>query len=350
MNPKSFATAFFFILALSSCKRENVNTYVFTNYSQDILSERTSRESRLLTSTSPSPKWDIAIIGTEESARRLSEDFCNADNRENVSGAHTSDYLPDFAGETFVCIIDSTGRCWSTDKEVALRHVMTAIDTLAHISPYDLKGLLTKNRSKMVILADPFLSCMGKSEVDSLFSRMGCTIPVLSPTEIMLSRILPGRKGLNVGIICDKRFCKSGIYYEIFSQIAERKGAATAECFVECVSDSKHPLRSFLDKYMQTPQARPLDVIVVEDADIDFEKVKADMADLISVMNEESVTYNSALSKDCVLYESSSSLLEESYNILRNRNLFTHNIAKPRCMAYFSQTDYILVPESYVQN
>ena len=112
-----------------------------------------------------------------------------------------------------------------------------------------------------------------------------------------------------------------------------------------------------LHKYMSEGNVQPLDAVLVEDITVSVDSLKSERADLVSVMNESSMTYGSLFSRDFVLMDSFSTVASECYAILRKGNLFTHNIAKPQSVFYRTvekplaeDGSIILIPDSYVQN
>ena len=220
------------LLLSVSCVRQKVETRPTIPLVREILAEKTGPRAELLRGAVPRPTSDITIIGSEYACDRLAEHFSFRDVQDNVDASYKSDGLPDFAGETFACIEDTdsyvTTLAASGSDELRRRtvqRVMAALDTAAHISPYDLEGLSSKRSSKFIVLADPFLAEHGGFDVDTLLSSTGCEIPVIRPLELIIDRAFAKseRGDLSVAILCDKQYGKTGIYEQISPARPQRK-------------------------------------------------------------------------------------------------------------------------------
>ena len=100
-------TAALAFLALSCGLREE-NLRPTIPYAEEIIDGGRARERQLLeTVSAPEPSGNICIIGTLDACYGYADYLAAYDVRDNVSGAHLTDGLPDFAGETIVCIADA---------------------------------------------------------------------------------------------------------------------------------------------------------------------------------------------------------------------------------------------------
>ena len=102
---------------------------------------------------------------------------------------------------------------------------------------------------------------------------------------------------------------------------------------------------------------RPLDAVVVDDYGLDVDSLKSELADMISVMNESSMTYGRFLARDFVLMDVFGEVSSACHSILRERNLFTHDISQVQTVSYTpvdlpdsDDGSILLIPVSYVQN
>ena len=348
-----------------ACRRQTVETRPTIPLVREILANREDPRAHMLRGHAPKPVQDIAIIGSEFACDRLAEQFSFRDLQDNVDAQHVDDGLPDFAGETFVCIEDSTPYpdLLQQGEEVlrtqTLRRVLAALDTVVHISPYDQEGLATKLPAKAVILADPFLAEYGGFDVDTLFRSTGCTVPVFSPIELMLDHAFEegGRTDLSVGILCDPQYDSTGIYERIFARKAAERGLKGVSCVVSGITARDSVLTAFLHQYLDAGHTKPLDVILIDDLALRPEALKNELAEIVSVMNESSMTYGRLFPRNFFFLDAFDEVAVACYGFLRENNLFTHNIAKPQVTIYrptarpgTDDGSIILIPGSYVQN
>lgn len=349
-----------------ACDRQVVETRPTIPLVREILSDRTDPRAQLVRERASVPLADITIIGSEFACDRLAEEFSFRDWQDNVDARFEKDGLPDFAGETFVCIEDVVpyADVLARDGEEALRQqtllrVLAALDTVAHISPYDMEGLSVKPSSKIVVLADPYLCEYGGFDVDTLFRSTGCRIPVFSPIEKMIDQAFEqgGRWDLSVGIICAPQYDSTGIYERIFARKAAERGSKGASCVVFGTEQRDSVLYDFLNRYQAAGHSKPLDVILIDDLSIDADLIKTELAEIVSVMNESSMTLGRLVSRNFFFLDTFDTVSAQCFSFLRANNLFTHNIAKPQVTIYrpvrkpeSEDGSIILIPGSYVQN
>ncbi len=354
------------LLLSASCVRQKVETRPTIPLVREILAEKTGPRAELLRGNEPRPTSDIAIIGSEYACDRLAERFSFRDVQDNVDASYQVDGLPDFAGETFACIEDAApyAEVLAADGADELRRrtvqrVLAALDTAVHISPYDLEGLSSKRASKFIVLADPVLAEYGGFDVDTLLSSTGCRVPVIRPVELMIDRAFANstRGDLSVAILCDPHYGATGIYEQIFARKAAAQGRKGATCVVSSVARRDSVLHTFLKDYLAAGNTKPLDAILVDDLSVEMDSLKNELAEIISVMNESSMTLGRVIPRGFFFLNAFEEVSDCCYSFLREHNLFTHNIAKPQVMVFRpvrkpeSEDDaIILIPGSYVQN
>ena len=354
------------LLLPAACKREVVETRPTIPLVREILAEKSGPRAALLRDRRPQPQADITLIGGEFACDLLAEQLSNRDLRDNVDGRRTPDGLPDFAGETFALIEDEApyAAYLEADEPEELRRqvvfrVLSALDTVVHISPYDLDGLAVKPSTKMIVLADPFLMEYGGFDVDTLFRSSGCEVPVVCPVESMIDRAFEqgGRWDLSVGILCDPQFDSTGIYERIFARKAAELGSRGAACVAFGLAPGDSVLHRFLQRYIAEGNTRPLDAILIDNLSVDPESLKTELAEIVSVMNEASMTLGRQIARNFFFLNTYDEVADRCYAFLRENNLFTHNIAKPQVSIYkpvrkpeADDGSIVLIPGSYVQN
>lgn len=367
MSPAKLILAVSAALLLASCseRRENIRSYI--PYVHEILSHKESREYQLLTASSEyDTSADLAFIGDMHSAYHFSRRFTEYDVRDNVDASLGADELKDFSGETLSCIVEDTPVPSLKDsiavtqfRETAVRKMISSLDTLAYISPYDQDGLMRKNSSKLLILGTPDYEYLSHEDMSALLKGTSSTLQIVSPLELCLLEAFRQRPGKasNVGIISSAGRDYTQIYAEHFKKLAVQEGASGSRCVFLKAERTDSLIYSILDLYRSTGNMAPLDALIVDDYSLDPDQLKLELAEIMSVMNESSMTYGRLLAPHFKLYDSFEMAIEHCYAILRQSNLFTHNIALPQSQSFspvLRQSEYgeqlILIPSAYVQN
>lgn len=330
-------------LVLSSCGSD-IHTFGQSTiqFVRSILGDLESPEYHILKSYDPAENdASIFILGDSLTCYSYARTLVASDRRDNIDGEHSVDGLPDFAGESFAIVNDVANGLYDSLvlkgeeallREITVRNVLKCVDTLCFLSPFDMDGLGKKNKAKLIILSSPAMASNGVFDVDSLFTASSCSLPVISPTHILADEITEADNP-TVGIITTQLRTDAGIYPTLFSKTAASKGK-TVKCFSDHVEDSANALVSFLDKYIQSGNTDPIDVLVVDDSSCQVESMKKELERILSVMNEEYLKYSDYVAPGFKFVDPSSVLCRETFRILRERNLFTHKIAYPVTESY----------------
>lgn len=331
-----------------------------------ILEDRACEEAGLIENAAKiSRDGDIYLLGKSSFCNRFAERFLYHDEKDNVDASALPDQLPDFAGETLVCLNTENpfGKSRPSDNEqyrrdFTVRLVLSALDTVSHISPYDLDGLKHKNAAKIIIFGDPATAEFGLFDADTLLRSKSCDIPLLSPVDMMLEKVFSSKAGraVNVGILADLSQCDASVYAQRFREKAAECNAGGSKCVIFPTENRDSLLHGLLDSY-SAGNEKPLDAVLVDDIGLDIRSLKFELADLLSILNESSMTYGRMIADGFLLLDSFNTVADFVYDYLRSRNLFTHNIAKPQVVNYLpipkpetEDGSIILIPSSYVQN
>lgn len=369
MKTKTLISLFATALFAAACVTQTPTGRTAVPFVREIISDRSSPEYEMLSAYSrPDTRGDIYFIGPAESCTRIVGTMLAQDNLDNIDGVAGEDDLKDFAGETIACIVDTLSYTYpqlvSERKEYivrerAVRMVLSAVDTTCHLSPYDLEGMGRKLPAKMVVLADPTLAQFGKFDIDTLFSSTGCGIPLICPIDVMFDDVFEtaGDRAVRVGLICEPCFAELNSFQARFKKAMARHGNEGSRCIVLPTRTEGGVMKSFLDDFMAGHYAFQLDYIVVDDNTLDVNDLKSELASLISVMNEESMTYSRCIASEFRVLDPATSVSRRCYQILRKDNLFTHNISQPQVSLYYpalnpneDDDSIILIPGTYVQN
>ena len=351
----------------AACAPRPVNMRPTIEYVEEIMNGTRERERSVLESSArPSPSSDISIIGNSAFCFAYADFLADYDERDNVSGAHSPDGLPDFAGESFVCIAEdspSAARIRVSDtlglRRDAVMSMLCALDTVVHITPYDLEGSGRKPSSKLVVLADPCLAEFGLFDMDTLKRATGNSVPLVSTFDLMLAELFEARPGssLNVAVICDSELVPEEVYANRFRRAASAAGVPASECMVFPSEGRDSLLHRMVVDYCRSGGTDLLDAVLVDDPAVVPDSIKTEFADMVSLMNASSMTYGRRLAPDFRLIHGFDVLAEYCYDEFRRQNMFTHNIAMPEIELYrpapapgSENGEIILIPDLYVQN
>lgn len=322
-------------------------------YVSDIISDATAPENVLVRNFNADERSAaVFVLGSGERCGQVAEALAALDVFDNVDGSPNADGLKDFAGETICTLSDYTGMTASSGsvdeavlREFTVRSVISAMDTLCHVSPYDRSGMGKKPSSKLLVLASPVMTGCGLYDVDSLFSALGCSLPVISPLQMLVDEAVEGVSAgevLSVGVISSDT--PAGIYASLLKKTAARAGIDSVLCTVFKVEEGADPLIPFLDYYSSLGYDRKLSALIVDDPGADLAGARASLSLITSVMNEESMTYGNLVAPGFKLVESGEKVGKAVYSSLRERNVFTHYISQPR------RLDYMLLPREGAQD
>lgn len=138
---------------------------------------------KTLAEISGKPSGAIVLVGDPARCLRLSERMMLCDDFDNIDARKVNDGLPDFAGETIVSILNFADTSYknnpTTKAEQALLKELTVNSALA--------ALRIPSRCKILIICCPVLSEYGGSDVEDLFERIGCDVPVIYSSDTAFS-------------------------------------------------------------------------------------------------------------------------------------------------------------------
>ena len=349
------------LLALSlpmlvSCHRQAVKGRDAIALVYDIVTGSDQNGSRIIRENGiPSKDGEIYVAGSPGLTEELTARFLACDIRDNVRGRDFSDGLRDFAGETISGISDPSFTPYSrfsdspdSLRELTVRYVLAALDKRCNVSVYDLDGNAAKSPAKLIVLADPWLLRYGKFDADTLMTLSGAGVPVISPQKLMFDAVMAGEvKAFNIGVICDSAYVGTGIYPELFRAATRANGIVGAD-FME----GSGSLYDFLDAYLAAGRTEPLDAILVDDISADMDALDKQLQSVRNYSREEYMKYGKYVSPSLRLVSSATLTMDECYDILRSRHLFTHKIAQPFARKYVvkprpwsDDMQFLLIPE-----
>lgn len=305
------------------------------------------------------PSKSIFLVGSPELCESLRARLLEVDEFDNIDGRRSPDGLPDFAGEVICTIVDFANAPYSTFtargneeelREITVRNLLAAMDTLCFINEYDKAGVGSKPLPKAVVMTSPYATACGKYDVDTLMKALGCRLPVVFPVESMLDKVFAAKKGsLAVGFVTGEESLSADGYAKLLANKAAKEGREGCESIVfPTEMMAVDPLLAFLDSCLVEGKVRPLDAIIVDDPNADADALRMTLSRITNPGNPESLSYGKLIAPGCVLQEITEVVSDECYTILRKGNLFTHRIAFPSSLEFKTvavpDSTYVLTP------
>ena len=353
-----------FLTLLAGCKMHQTAPRPTIPLVERIINDLQCPEHRMLSSfDAADPHGDIVLLDSPERCFNLSERFVTCDDRDNVDGLRTPDQLPDFAGERITSILDIVytpyDRFVAAGNDDALREVtaraaLAAMDTVCSLGPFDHEKRSRKPSAKLLVITSPFMAAHGGFDVDTLFLSTAGSVPVLSGPEVMMARVMDAREGAsNIGILSDSASVHSGVYQTVFKELCRKRGDtySTLSTFAvpgEVASDSlalsaadmtADAFKQILDQYSRSGRSTALNAIVVDDYSFPIDSLRSSYQSILSHPSEENAFYRKMLAKDFEFIDGAQAVTEACYRYLREKNLFTHNIAYPVASAFITSPE-----------
>ena len=324
-------------VALASCQERPTVLRDTIPYVKQIAVDTTGAFQLIHAYRTAGTKGSIAVIGEPEPAARLAATLLEADYVDNINGRSKPDRLPDFAGETFDIILDEYNAPYirmarsSPDslREVTVRNAVIAVDSVAYSNPSDPRSRLTKSRAKVFVLANSLLAEYGKFDIDTLFKMAGREAIILTPVEAMLQEAArAGYKSVAVWAPAEARSA-----YEYAAQ------ALTPQMDVTVVSTTGNGIlrpafRDMLRIYRSLKPGSNLDAVLLDSFTASKEELEAEKEHIHRQITEEDMAFDRILMPHFRFIDPSISLTSALYRLLREKNLFTHDIAYPAVRYY----------------
>ena len=282
-------------------------------------------------------KGSIAVIGEPESAFRLASYLLSADEVDNIDGKARPDRLPDFAGESFDILMDLYNAPYtrmaasSPDslREVAVRNAVMAIDTVAYSNALDPLSRLSKRRAKVFVLANSLLSEYGRFDIDTLFKMAGREALILTSVEALLKKAADeGCRSVAVWAPQEARSAYEHVAAELTPQMEVTVVSTTGNGIL------RPAFRDMLRIFRSLKPNANLDAVLLDSFTVDLEELAAEKEHIHRQITEEDMAFDRILSPTFHFIEPNACLTDALYRLLRERNLFTHDIAFPSVRYY----------------
>ena len=323
-------------LLLASCQERQVPVRDTIPYVKQLAVDTAGTYSLLASYRSAGSVGSIAVIGEPEAAWQLSTRLLAADEVDNIDGKPRPDRLPDFAGESFDILMDQYNAPYtrmaasSPDslREIAVRNAVISIDSVAYSNALDPMSRLRKSRAKVFVLANSLLTEYGRFDIDTLFKMTGREALILTPVEAMLETAA-------------KAGCRSVAVWAPQEARSAYEHAARAypEMAVTVVSTTGNGMlrpafRDMLRIFRGLKPKETLDAVLLDSFTANLEELSAEQEHIHRQITEEDMAFDRILTPHFRFIEPNASLTSALYRLLRERNLFTHDIAYPSVRYY----------------
>lgn len=299
----------------------------------------------------------IALLGEPVACQALSERFLKADDVNNIDGRSESDQLPDFAGETFLVCLDDynepyaqflrSGSAESLDslREVAVKNLLFALDTVCHVSAHESKADLPKMSAKVIIYCNPVNAAFGQFDADTLLQIAGKQPLILSTPEAMLEKVYSaGKKNL---VVWTSEETAASFVWQYVAGEMQPDFPSPLTLVPEKAVDIRTEFRDLLRKYLNTHPENRLDAVLLDFFNAKEDLLRSELDHIRMEMTEEDARFNKAISGTFQFITPEEAVTWKTYRLLRQENLFTHKIAYPALHYYQSEEsidgDYVYV-------
>lgn len=332
---------------ISSCKDVVVSSRPAVRFVEDVLSAPLSRHYLLVSDYDRKDvQGAVAVLGDSARCARISSLLLKADAFDNVDGKIASDGLPDFSGEVISSIADLEhspyGALIASGDTLALREYtvrafLESLDSLYSVGAYDVERLAVKLPAKLTVLASPEAEVYGKFDVDTLVRSVGKDFPVISPVRAMMRSVLESRPvASSVAILSDLDTLSLGVYQALMDEEASAEGYPRGTCYVfKADPTGGDPVLSdILDAYAASGGTAPLSAVIIDAGEVDTDLMKVSVDFVRNENSEMNLRYRQMLTRDFSFIVADDFYVSQTYSTLRERNIFTHNIAYPRAESY----------------
>ena len=323
-------------LLLAACHERQAPVRDTIPYVKQLAVDTAGTYSLLESYRSAGTAGSIAVIGEPVAAWWLATRFLAADEVDNIDGKPRPDRLPDFAGESFDILMDEYNAPYtrmaasSPDslREIAVRNAVMSIDSVAYSNALDPMSRLRKSRAKVFVLANSLLAEYGQFDIDTLFKMAGREALILTPVETMLETAA-------------KAGCRSVAVWAPQEARSAYEHAALAypQMNVTVVSTTGNGMlrpafRDMLRIFRSLKPKETLDAVLLDSFTADLDELTAEQEHIHRQITEEDMAFDRIMTPHFQFIEPNACLTSALYRLLRERNLFTHDIAYPSVRYY----------------
>ena len=334
-------------MALCACESNSRVTEPYLPLVKQALTDTSSVAWHLLDGYEPGNiSGSIGLIGDFEPLCSLVSEFLRSYRFDNIDGRAVPDELHDFAGETFCPVFDMANSPYGAYidagnipamREAAVGMTLASLGRVSYSNMFEDELSAARSPAKVLIVASPYLCRYAKRDIDTMLFSKGIDIPVLSLTDEMFRRAGERHPGGVIAVFADEGELKYGLYREVYDRV--RGNSESFPSYVEhpdSGKDSGASLAAFLDSYIASGASGKISAVLVgmSSDSLNVPDLCAALEKIRGSQGLDMENYRSVLADDFEFISGEDAVIRACYNVLRQRNLFTHRIAYPAVKAF----------------
>lgn len=273
-------------------------------------------------------RGNIVLFGERKEGILLARRYMSVDRVDNIDARPVRDSLLDFAGETFDVIMDAYNEPYthflsspeSIDslREAAVRGAMFAWDSLS--------------KAKIVVFTSSLQARYGMFDVDTLQQLKGGVSHLMSPVHESL-KAANAAKAKNIAVWASAPVRDAKVYESVYEELGY-DGTVTV-ITPDPALDICTEFRSLLRQYRA--EGRKMDALILDSFSMDPAPLWSELAIIRRASTEEDNAFSAMLPSTFSILEPGDCLVEATYNLLRQENLFTHRIHRPSVRYFITE-------------
>ena len=212
-------------------------------------------------------------------------------------------------------------------REVAVRNAVMAVDSIAYSNALDATSRLPKSRAKVFVLASSLLTEFGCFDIDTLFRMVGREPIILTSVDAMLAEAK--RSGCQRVAVWAPEQARPA-----YLAAAREYGLDLTVVSTTGNGILRPAFRDMLRIYRADHPNDILDAVLLDSFTADLDELYAEQEHIHRQITEEDMAFDRILAPHFRFIEPKSSLTSTCYRLLREKNLFTHDIAYPSVRYY----------------
>lgn len=368
------------ICIASSCVRRQQTLSPLHPYIAKIVGDTSCVDHHIMSDFHIKRSGAVYVIGKADDCHKVAEALSAADYFDNIDASAVRDRLADFGGETIVsledhasctsftafpdkksdrlceALSDSTLNGVSKDstvcfadelsqwREICLRIVVDALDSLCYANPYTSEKTVAKIPCKLLVLASPEFD-LAKADIDTLFSIFNIDLKVISAaSELSSYAVSRHGKSAALALVADRpslymQASVKPLSGQSSSKVTSPAGDVSQRGEFVFVDSLVTSLPELLSAYHASGEdVVPLEALLVEDDSLAV-AMNSELQDILQGEGLDYEIYRSVISDRFEIVSKEQALSCAAYLSLRKDGLFTHRAAAP------VSAKYLMVPE-----
>jgi len=223
-------------------------------------------------------------------------------------------------------------------RQAIVEEAMFAMDSVCRLNPYSPDNLKSKRQAKVLVFTSTWASQYGQFDVDTLISLSGGKPLTVSVAQALLEEALLGGDNVNLGVWATELVANSGLYQ---AQHALLRGNSKLQVMTpEAEGDLRARFRGIVRQYRNSGGSIPMHALLLDDPGASVQDLKAEVDSLRASFSEDDMALAKVLAPDFRIIESTEAVCRSCYRLMRNENIFTHDIKFPSATIYRTEMDH----------